>query len=208
MVADFRRVTPHLNAAVIAAERACRLAPDDDAAADRLGAALTAAGRHDEAVRAAGLAVLAQPRHAAGYERLARALLGAERFGEAEEAVRTAALLEPGGPDRLVLLAAAQAGLGHRDQARRTAFAALEQDPRHAGAKRFLAGLRPPRPRAVRSSSGNRTMVVPALAMVLVGAVLLLRQLTAVAVACLGLAAVLLLGGFLGNRSEQRRRCR
>ena len=185
-----------------AAAHADEVAPEGGVAAGELSAALTAAGRHDEAVEAAGRAVRAEPRHAAGYDRLAGALLGAERFGEAEEAVRTAATLEPGGPDRLLTLATAQAGLGHREQARRTLFAVLELDPRHVAAKELLAGLQAPRPSAVRWTSGNRTMVVPALVMVLIGTVLLLRQVTAGAVACLTLAAVLLLGGFRGNRSE------
>jgi tetratricopeptide (TPR) repeat protein len=181
VAADFRRVTP-----------------DPDAAL-----ALTAAGRHDEAVQAASQVVLGAPHRAAGYDGLAAALLGAKRFGEAEEAVRTAAMLAPGGSDRLLALAAAQAGLGHRDQARRTLFAVLERDPRHLGAKQLLAALKAPGPRIGRARSGNRTMVVPALVMVLVGVVLLLlRQVTAGAVACLVLAAVLLLGGFRGNRSE------
>jgi Flp pilus assembly protein TadD len=178
------------------------LGADDDA--DTLCADLTAAGRHDEAVRLAGRAVHADPRRAAGYDRLARALLGAGRFAEAEEAARTAAVLEPGGSDRLLTLAAGQAGLGRRDQARRTLLAVLELDPRHVAAKQLLAGLEAPAPRKARASSGNRAMLVPALVMVLVGTVLLVRQVTAAAAACLVLAAVLLLGGFPGNRSEQR----
>ena len=175
---------------------------DDDA--DTRCAGLTAAGRHDDAVHLAGQTVRAAPRRAAGYDRLARALLGAGRFVEAEEAVRTAALLAPGGPERLLTLATAQAGQGRRDQARRTLLAVLEQDPRHGVAAQLLAGLKAPVRRGVRRSSGNRAMVVPALVMVLIGTVLLLRQAAAAAVACLVLAAVLLLGGFPGNRSEQR----
>ncbi|GAA3955516.1 hypothetical protein Aau02nite_54810 [Amorphoplanes auranticolor] len=176
---------------------------DDDA--DTRCAGLTTAGRHDDAVHLAGQTVRAAPRRAAGYDRLARALLGAGRFAEAEEAVRTAALLAPGGPERLLTLAAVQAGQGRRDQARRTLLAVLEQDPRHGVAAQQLAGLEAPVRRGARRSSGNRAMVVPALVMVLIGTVLLLlRQAAAAAVTCLVLAAVLLLGGFPGNRSEQR----
>jgi cytochrome c-type biogenesis protein CcmH/NrfG len=194
VAADVRRVTPDPDAP---------LGAHDDTAADARCADLTAAGRHDEAIRLAGRAVHADPRRAAGYDRLARALLGAGRFADAEEAVRTAAALQPGSPDRLLTLAAAQAGLGRRNQARRTLLAVLELDPRHAAAKQLLAGLEAPAPRKARASSGNRAMLVPALVMVLVGTVLLVRQATAAAVACLVLAAVLLLGGFPGNRSEQ-----
>jgi tetratricopeptide (TPR) repeat protein len=160
----------------------------DAALAETLGAA-------DRAVRAA-------PQHAAGYDRLAGALLAAGRFGEAEEAVRTAAALGPGGPTRLLTLARAQAGLGHRDQARRTLFAVLELDPRHGEAKRLLAGLEAPPPQSARGRPGNPAMVVPALVLALIGAVLLVGRVTAGAVACLALAAVLLLGGFRGKRSE------
>jgi cytochrome c-type biogenesis protein CcmH/NrfG len=192
----------HPETGVAAAEHACGLAPEDGAAAGVLSAALTAAGRHDDAVRAAGRAVRAGPRRAAGYDRLAGALVGAGRFGEAEEAVRTAAMLAPDGTDRLLTLAAAQAGLGHRDQARRTLLGVLAQDPRHPEARQLLAGLRAPAPGGGRRSSANRTMVVPALVMVLIGTVLLALRVTAGAVACLTLAAVLLLGGFRGNRSE------
>jgi Flp pilus assembly protein TadD len=202
LMARAQMALDHPEAAVTVADHACRLAPGDSAADEVLGVALTAAGRHDEAVQAAGRVVRTAPHHAAGYDRLAGALLGAGRFAEAEEAVRTAAMLEPGGPGRLLTLAAAQAGLGHRDQARRTLFAVLQEDPRHAGAKRLLAGLQAPRPRTGRGGSGNRAMVVPALVMVLIGAVLLVRQVTAGALACLTLAAVLLLGGFRGKRSE------
>jgi hypothetical protein len=53
-----------------------------------------------------------------------------------------------------------------------------------------------------RRRSANRPMLVPALVMVLIGTVLMLLRVTAGAVACLALAAVLLLGGFRGNRSE------
>ncbi|MFI7539893.1 hypothetical protein [Actinoplanes sp. NPDC049599] len=139
---------------------------------------------------------------AAGYDRRARALLTAGRFAEAEEAARTAAELEPAGVDRLLILAAAQAGLGDRGRARRTLFAVLARDPRHAAARQQLAALKPLRPRRARRSSGNRTMVVPALVMVLIGTVLLACRAPAGAAACLALAGVLLLGGFRGNRSE------
>ena len=192
----------HPGTAVTAAERAFELAPGDGDVADLLSAALTATGRHDEAVLVAGQAVRLDPRLAARYDRLARALLGAERFRDAEEAARTAAMLAPGGPDRLLILAAAQAGLGRRNQARRTVLAVLELDPRHVEARELLLGLKAPVRESARGSSGNRTMVVPAAAMVLVALVLLLGGATAPAVTCLVLGAVLLLGGFLGNRSR------
>jgi tetratricopeptide (TPR) repeat protein len=193
----------HPETAVTAAERAFELAPGDGAVADVLSAALTATGRHDEAVLVAGQAVRLDPRLAARYDRLARALLGAERFRDAEEAARTAEMLAPGGPpDRLLILAAAQACLGRRNQARRTLLAALELDPRHVEARELLLGLKAPIRESARRSSGNRAMVVPAAAMVLVALVLLLAGATAPAVTCLVLGAVLLLGGFLGNRSR------
>ena len=47
-------------------------------------------------------------------------------------------------------------------------------------------------------------MAVPALVMVLFGGVFLLLGVAAAGVTCLVLAVVLLLGGFPGNRSEQR----
>ena len=162
----------------------------------------------EAAVSAAQQAVQDDPRTAGRYDGLARALLAAGRCAEAEQAVRTAEALEPGGPDRLLVLAAAQAGLGRRDQARRTLFAVLTQDSQHAEARRLLAGLRPPSARHAPAGSGNRALRVPALVMVLIGTVLLMLRLTVAAAACLTLGAVLLLGGFPGNRSERADRCR
>jgi hypothetical protein len=140
---------------------------------------------------------------AAEYDRLARSLVEAGRFAEAEEAVRTADLLEPGGTDRLLVLAAAQAGLGHRGQARRSLFAVLAREPGHQGARQALAGLSAPAARAARQR-GNRAMTVPALVMVLFGGVFLLLRVPVAGVTCLVLGVVLLLGGFPGNRSERR----
>jgi hypothetical protein len=141
--------------------------------------------------------------HAAEYDRLARTLVDSGRFAEAEEAARTAELLEPGSTDRLLVLAAAQAGLGRRDQARRSFFTVLARDPGNVAARQGLSGLTVLHSRTARQP-GNRAMVVPALAMVLFGAVFLVLGIPAGGVTCLVLAVVLLLGGFRGNRSEPR----
>jgi cytochrome c-type biogenesis protein CcmH/NrfG len=195
----------HPGTAVELAERACELAPADPAALNVLSLALTGGGRHDEAVTAARQAVRADPREAAQHDRLARALLGARRFTEAEQAAETAVTLEPGVPGILLTLAAAHAGLDHRDRARRVLFAVLEIDPQHVEARAQLVKLAVPARRNVRRPAvAPGRLVVPALALGLVGLVLLLQGFTAPAVACLGLAVVFLLaGGFRGNHSEQ-----
>jgi hypothetical protein len=92
-------------------------------------------------------------------------------------------------------------GLGHREQARHLLYTVLERDSGHLAARQALAGLRAPVARAAPQRA-NRALAVPAVVMVLFGAVFLLLRVPVAGVTCLVLAVVLLLGGIPGNRSS------
>ena len=119
------------------------LNPEARSAHRNLTRALTEAGRFEEALAAARIAVKKRPDAARSYTLLANALLNLKRLDEAEENFGRALELDPSRENELqfsVLLGQMSWKLDRLEAAEKHLRRALELDPRHREALKHLAG--------------------------------------------------------------------
>lgn len=129
-------------AALVAANTAVGLAPKDPRALAMVSLALSACGRHDEAVLAAHRAVAYEPENPSWHDITACVLLAGDlRPEQAERAARKAVRLDPQHPPFHVTLGFALAAMGRRGPARESLRTALRLDPENEVAQHELAQL-------------------------------------------------------------------
>ncbi|MCA2214411.1 tetratricopeptide repeat protein [Jidongwangia harbinensis] len=142
LMARIRLVLDQVDAALDAAGRAIRLAPEDPRPVGAASRALTLLGRHDEAVAMAYRAVIAEPQNPLWHDRVAWALLAADRqTADAEQAARTAIGLAPDEAHYYFTHGVALDALGHADQARQALLTSLRLEPENPVAQHRLAVL-------------------------------------------------------------------
>ena len=130
----------HLEA-VVAARRACHLAPDDHANLVTLSSSAISAGQVQLAVSVAHDAVLAEPNAWTTHYTLGRALLAQGEWSEALRAANQAGRLAPASADVHNLIGLCLTRLGPRREAREEFRRALQLDPHHALALNNLAAM-------------------------------------------------------------------
>ena len=106
-----------------------------------LSAALAKAGRREEALAAARMAVETRPDHTDAYAILGGALIHTERFVEAEEILRRALEIDPGHKNSRREMATMLRVQGRREEALEAYRALLEIDPTYALAHAYIGDI-------------------------------------------------------------------
>ena len=106
-----------------------------------LNIALARAGRPEEALAAARMAVETRPDHTDAYAILGGALIHTERFVEAEEILRRALEIDPGHKNSRREMATMLRVQGRREEALKAYRALLEVDPEYALAHAYIGDI-------------------------------------------------------------------